>query len=80
MFRLKGNFVYLVKKPDNTTTTWSASVTEAATGVTEYTASATDIGSVGEYELQPKVTFIAPAKTYFGDKVKFTVDEIIQVT
>jgi len=67
--------VYLVTKPDNTIVSWTATVVTEATGVTSYATIAGDLGVVGTYVLQPKVSFAT--QTYYGEPITFNVDEVI---
>jgi len=64
-----------VKKPDNSTVEWTASIDDATGGVVSYTSEANELDILGEYIVQPKVTFTG--KVYFGTPVKFTVLDIV---
>lgn len=47
---------YLYEKPGGTTGTWTATIDNAATGITSYTTtSASDLDTVGRWEVQAKV-------------------------
>ena len=67
--------VYSVSKPDGTTSTWTATVETALTGITSYTTTTGDLSQVGTYILQPKATFAS--QTFYGEPISFEVNEII---
>lgn len=56
-----------VKKPDDTTTTWVTSLIEIEAGVEyrlEYTIIVDDFDQVGDYFIQPLVTFTGTPQNY----------------
>ena len=78
-YNLTGNtgVTYLVRKPDETETTWTPTVDNTVLGITSYLTQTNDLSQVGTYTIQPKVSFTG--KMYFGTFVTFNVEDVIEV-
>jgi hypothetical protein len=70
----------LVKKPDNTTDTWTLTVVSAALGTCYYITSATDFEDIGDYYMQAHVVFSGDNTELYGDKVRVHVYERLEVS
>lgn len=63
---------YLYEKPGGTTGTWTATIDTAASGITSYTTtSASDLDTVGKWEVQAKV--VVSGNTLYSVKESFNV-------
>lgn len=69
----------LVKKPDNTTVSWPLTVTLASAGTCYYVTDITDFEDVGDYYMQAHVTYLADTTDLYGDKIRVTIYERLEL-
>ncbi|MEO0166602.1 MAG: hypothetical protein ABIL39_10755 [candidate division WOR-3 bacterium] len=67
-----------VKKPDNSTTTWTMTIYDEENGVLQYITSTTDneLSLAGTWQIQAKVTFVT-GEVYHGSIGSFDVYNVL---